>query len=219
MRIPLGLELLPLFGRESKFMITIGRRLEHAPAHVLRLAKAPAEPVAQIERPALEDHVVAAGVGRRREQRDKVRRTQRRGEELHGGAVAAAEHPYTSVHVRQRRHPLDCVVAVGPFVVRHGHAVGHIASARVLHDDDKAGLGKAMVLARGRVGVLRVGRALQQRRTVPVGPWAVDVRTQHHPVAHPRREIFLDDDVCGRLGPRTALNQPKERAGQNRTGQ
>ena len=136
--------------------IAIGVRLERPAARVLGLAEVPAEAVAEIEGPALEHHVVAAGVRRRRKERDQVRRTHRRGEQLRGGAVAAAEHADAAVDVGQLRDPLDRVVAVGALVVRHGDAVGHVAAAGILHDDDEAGLGETVELAARLAGILGV---------------------------------------------------------------
>jgi hypothetical protein len=123
-----------------------------------------------------------------------VWRAHRRRQQLRRGAVGAAEHADPAVDVGQPRHPLHGVVAIGAFIVRHGHAVRHVAAPCVLDDDDEAGLGQAVEVAARLLGILRVRRPLEQGGPLALAGRPVDIGAQDHAVAHPRRDVLLDYD-------------------------
>ena len=115
-------------------------------------------------------------------------------EHLRGSNVGPAEHADFAVRIRQRGSPFDGVVAVVGLVFEGiPLALGGVAAAHILHDDEVA-------TRRGgaaKVGcvVLVIGRALQQRRVFAIARGVVDVRTQGDAVAGLHGDAAFDRDV------------------------
>ena len=189
---------------ETDRTIPIHLRSQDSPPDVNGLAQIPPEPVAQVERAALEHHVVAAAVGRSRKQRHQRWRLARGGLQLGGREVAATEHADAAVNLGQPRGPLHRIVAIVRLIVWTSDAVGGVSAARVLdHDHEAASRDGAESPCRVAI-VLGVGRALQQRRVAAGGCRPVHVGAQNHAVAHASGYVLLD---AGRRRRRACLDE------------
>ena len=143
--------------------------------------------------------VVEAGdAGHHALQRGRLRH---RGAPLGLGVVRAPEHPDADRPSPGARPPMHRVVAVVELLLARGElAVGGVAAADVLHDDDVAVRGQPDRVGVHQVDVdvlvVRLPRQQDRVRRRVGGP--VDVGAQHDPVPHPTLDVVLDKDVTPR---------------------
>ena len=183
--------------RQAGRAVAVGVWRQDPSTYVGRLAETPRHPVREIERASLIDEiVVSAGVGGRRLDGDQMRRTHLRRLQCRRRQIAHAVHADLAIRIGQLRGPLDRVESVLGLIVRPGHAVRRVASARVLDDDDVPLRDEpALALAFSASGVLGVRGALQEHGELAGRVGAVHIGAEDDAVAHARFDVLVHDHL------------------------
>ena len=116
----------------------------------------------------------------------KVRGMSDGSQHLGSADVGTAPHADAAIGVRKRGSPLDGVVTVGGFIDEGVPiAIGRVAAADILHDDDIAARGgfvRELDLAAGTQFVVR--SALQEDGEFAIGVGTIDVGAEGNTIAH-----------------------------------